>query len=272
MHDTYDEWGDFDPIEYVTRNYGALLPEDNAIITTVVHDLKRSGFANLEHVADIGTGPNFYPAMLLASLIGPGGEIDLIEFAKPNRDFINALLNDSDGVYSNRDKTGKSQSLDTRALWQKFDALIATAGQEERFQDTFRKARAASKAIAGNIYDLPESAYDFVSSYFVAESITNDKKECRRAFESLFSSVKPGGGFMVALMVGSNGWPAGEATHFPAVSLTVRDIQTMFERMSGISFHLTPIEEEQKVRAGYHGMAIVLGKRTHLSPNTRWHG
>jgi hypothetical protein len=261
--DTFTAWNDFDPIEYVTRNYGKILPEDRIIIQTVITCFKRLSLRETKRVADVGTGPNFYPAMLLASLIR-GGSIDLIEFSQPNRAFMNTLLNDSSGIYHNKNKRGRSQSVDTREPWQKFDTLIAKMGGQIAFQQTFTKARAVARSIPGDIYTLPESTYDFVSSYFVAESITDEKAECIQAIRSLIRAVRPEGGFMIALMVGSKGWPAGEATHFPAVDLSLAEIEEIFSATPHLAdVQVVPANDEhEKARKGYHGMAIVVGKRT----------
>lgn len=258
----FDAWGDFDPIEYVTRNYGKILPEDRIIIETVIANLKKLSLDKVKHVADVGTGPNFYPAMLLASLIEAGGQIDLIEYSQPNRVFMRTLLDQSDGIYRNTSKLGKAQSLDTHEPWRQFEDLIAEVGGQSKFQHTFAKARAAASSIPGDIYSLPESTYDFVSSYFVAESITTDKAECIKALTSLLRAVRPGGGFMVALMVGSKGWPAGETTQFPAVDLSFTEVQDMFDAIPGVVANATLAEDRhEKARNGYHGMAIVVGTR-----------
>jgi hypothetical protein len=259
---TFDAWGDFDPIEYVTRNYGKILPEDRIIIEVVIANLKKLSLDKVKHVADIGTGPNFYPAMLLASLIEEEGQIDLIEYSQPNRVFMRTLLNQSDGIYRNTSRLGKAQSIDTRKPWRQFDDLIAEIGGQSKFQHTFAKARATARSIPGDIYTLPESVYDFVSSYFVAESITNDKDECIKALASLLKAVRPGGGFMVAMMVGSKGWPAGETTHFPAVDLSFTEVQDMFDAIPGVVANATLAEDRhEKARNGYHGMAIVVGSK-----------
>lgn len=259
---TFDAWGDFDPIEYVTRNYGKLLPEDRIIINTAIDALKSFPLEGVRRVADVGTGPNFYPAMLLASLIEKDGCIDLIEYAKPNRAFMRTLLGQSDGIYRNKNKLGRAQSINTRQQWQQFEDLIAAVGTHHKFHHTFAKARASAQCIPGDIYTLPESTYDFVSSYFVAESITTDKAQCTHALTSLLKSVRPSGGFMVVLMVGSKGYPAGESTHFPAVDLSLTEIRNIFSAIPGVTAKTTLARDaHEKARDGYHGMAIVMGTR-----------
>lgn len=260
MNNQPELWDNFDPIEYVKRNYGEILPEDRMIIEKVITELKSMQLRKILLAADVGTGPNFYPAMLLASVLQPGGCIELIEFSKPNLDFMGALLDDPSGEYDNTAQLGQSNSINTREIWQKFDALIAEIGNEPRFTNTFARASTAAISIPGNIFKLPVSAYDFVSSYFVAESITCDKSECVKALTSLINSVRPRGGFMVALMVGSLGYSAGEKTFFPAVNLAANDIRNILNDIPGISAKVFTINSAaKKARPGYTEMAIVVG-------------
>ncbi|GHO60928.1 hypothetical protein [Ktedonobacter robiniae] len=259
-----DTWDAFDSIEYVERNYGGMiLPEDEEIIRTVITGLELLGVSptSLERVADIGSGPNFYPAMLLASLLKPDNKMDLIEYAQPNIDFMRVLLSEGDHIYKNINKVGIEQSIDTHYPWGKFDALIADIGGKN-FQDTFNRARIASRSIKGNIHELPKFWYDLVSSYFVAESITTDETECVQAISSVVQAVRPGGWFIFAVMVGSKGYPAGENTHFPAANLSVEDFRRIFTSISGIEYELIPTSvSNEKLREGYHGMAVILGTR-----------
>jgi len=257
-----DTWDDFDPIEYVMRHYGKLLPEDRILIQAAIANLKRFPSKRTMRVADVGTGPNFYPAMLLSSLVEQAGQVDLIELSKPNRAFMNTLLGSSDSIYRNKNKLGKVQSVDTHEPWQKFDRFIAELGRDARFQNSFTRARSLAESISGDISNLPESTYDFFSSFFVAESITSNKRECVQALAALIGAVRPGGGFMVALMVGSKGWPAGEATHFPAVDLSLQEIKDIFNALPGVTGLSVIFAEDayEKTREGYHGMAIVMGR------------
>ncbi len=258
----FDTWSDFDPVEYVNRNYDKILSADQLIIKKVIAGLRDMDLPRLRRVADVGAGPNFYPAMLLASLIEPDGHIDLIEYSGTNRRFMQTLLGDGDGIFYNKNKAGVAQEIDTREPWQKFETFIAQFGMEPRFRHTFSKARRAAKSVAGDVYWLPEAAYDFVSSYFVPESITISKIEYSIAVNSLLGAVRPNGGFMMAFMIGSAGWPAGEGTQFPAVDLSFTDVQEMFEAIPGIEAETTYVEDEhEKARPGYHGMSIVIGRK-----------
>jgi hypothetical protein len=258
---SFPSWDAFYPVEYVTRNYGRILPEDHAIIENVIKGMGRFRFDDCKRVVDVGSGPNFYPAMLLASLMQDKGVIELIEPSRPNRSFMRALLGEGDGIYRNLDKAGREQSVDTRSLWPKFEDLMVKIGKPDKFARAFAKARELAFCTSGSIFELPSASYDFASAYFVAESITTSKPECVDAIHALVQSVKSGGGFMMAFMVGSNGWPSDKGTNFPAVNLTIHDIRHVFAAIPGAQSHTTFIKEHVKARDGYAGMAIVVGKR-----------
>jgi hypothetical protein len=238
---SFTPWGEFDPIEYTWRSYGqTILPEDRQIIRAVITSLQRLGVApgSLERVADVGSGPNFYPAMILAGLLKPGGSIELIEYAQPNRDFMSVLLGPGPHIYRNRDRQGRWQWIDTHQPWGKFDALIAEIGGEP-FRDTFNRARACARSISGSIFELPRTVYDLVTSFFVIESISTEESECVRAVSASLGTLKEGGSFVVAVTVkAEGGYPAGEGTCFPTVNLSVSDCRRIFDSIPGIEYEV----------------------------------
>jgi len=72
---------------------GEILPDDKQIMTSMIQGLKQLGIAphSLENVADVGTGPNLYPAMLLSPYIKPNTKLELLEFS-PNRAYLAKVI------------------------------------------------------------------------------------------------------------------------------------------------------------------------------------
>jgi hypothetical protein len=244
----YTPWDQFGVEEYVSRNYGnRLLREDALIIRGAASGLQASGIAlhSLNHVADIGAGPNFYPAMLLAAYVAENGTIDLIEYSTPNRSYMETVI---DGTDSQGPLAG---------VWTKFEDAMIQEG--EQWQGTLLAARAKARVLEGSIYDLPKSEYDAISSFFVSESITDDRQQFQQAVRSLVEAVKPGGFIMVAHMIGSEGYPAGEGTHFPAVSVTTEYLQQVYSDIAEVN--IVQVSGTPEAREGYHGMAIAVGRR-----------
>lgn len=245
-----DDWRRFDPDEYVERNYGrTVLPEDASIIEFVVEHLPSvvgdPGRPML--LADVGTGPNLYPAMLLAPLLGPGGSIDLVELAEQNRRHLRSALL----------QTAEEQA---QGIWRKFEELMIRRGGEA-YIDAQAKVSAGANVVAGSIFDLPRDRYDLITSYFVAESITTSHQEFWQAIRSLGAAVRPNGALVVAHMVGSREYHAGEGTHFPSVLLSTEEIAEAY-RDADLWFEMEVVGDPMlKARDGYHGMAIVVARR-----------
>jgi hypothetical protein len=260
---TFDDWDAFDPVEYVNRNFDkTILGEDQKIIEHVITSLNDFTFRPILRAADIGAGPNFYPAMLLASILEKKGTIDLLEPSRPSRSYMQALLGSGDGIYRNINKLHTLQQIDTHHTWQKFDTLISKLGNKPSFDQTFIKARSTALSLPGDIYRLPPDTYDFISSFFVSESITTERPACRHAIDVVLHSVRPGGGFIIALMLGSKGYHAGENTHFPAVDLAFNDVEQMFTNYKNLTYRIFKVNSgTDRFRDGYDGMAVVIGQR-----------
>jgi hypothetical protein len=262
LHDlrTYDDWAAIDPEEYVLRNYGRrVLPEDRGIMAFVIDQIERAGLPDhaAPLVADVGAGPNFYPIMLLAPYVSDDGAIDLIEFTAANRGYTEGLLDEA------RTSAGTPQP------WASFQDLMVEMGGD-RYADAFERASALATVIEGSIYSLPKGRYSILSSYFVAESITLTRSDFHRAIRSLAMALRPDGILVAAHMLGSREWQAGADTSFPAVSLTVADIEEAY-RSAGLEFAIQRFEAPpaDKAREGYHGMAAVVARRAVTSPVAR---
>ncbi len=242
----YSDWQLFDAEEYVERNYGhAILPEDRQIIEFVVGSLEALKIEpkSLQNVADIGVGPNLYPALLLSPYIADRGSLELIDYAQSNLDYLTRVL-----------RGGDLEDLD---IWLKFEQYIKELG----LLADIRTVEQLGKPKKGNIFELPKNHYEAVLSFFVSDSITDDDSTFVKATASLMNSLKPNGLFIIAHMVGSHGYFAGERTFFPAVDLTIEEIESEYSKYGTFQSYLVTHENQQAVRKGYKGMAVVVGKR-----------
>ena len=88
----YSAWDDFDAEAYAWTWYGKEITEiDQGLIGGTIKSLKQIGVrpGSLGVVADVGAGPNLYPAMILAPLVqSPGGRVELIELGAANRKYL----------------------------------------------------------------------------------------------------------------------------------------------------------------------------------------
>lgn len=248
----YNEWSDFDPYEYTERNYlnnGEILPDDKLIIRHAIKTLKQLGIkpGSLKRVADVGTGPNLYPAMILSPFVAPNAEIELLEFAT-QRSYLAKLLNET-------------HDQKHAIIWRKFEEFMIEVGGEI-YEESEKKVKKQAIIQYGNIFDLLENTYDFISSYFVAESIVDSQMPFREAIQSLGKAIKHDGILMIAHVVGSDGWYAGKGTHFPAINLTAEQIKQVYLDVDlDIISTIAVSHDIQSFREGYHGIMLVIAQK-----------
>jgi hypothetical protein len=75
------------------------------------------------------------------------------------------------------------------------------------------------------------------------------------------NALRPGGLFVVAHMVGSSGYFAGERTFFPAVKLTSEEIEKTYEKYGKFRSLMVGRASEDAVRMGYEGMMTIVGRK-----------
>jgi hypothetical protein len=249
--DYYSEWSSFDPYEYVSpnfENHGEILPEDQEIIGHMTKALSQIGIEqkSLQTVADVGTGPNLYPAMILSPYMAKDSALHMIEFSAPNRDYMQKVI------------TGTIDDFHA-SIWHKFEKYMINVGGEI-YLGAERKAKEHAKIIEGDIFNLPKNTYELITSYFVAESIVDSKMLFHEALQSLSASLKKDGLLINTHMVYSEGYSAGESTRFPAVKLSLKQIKQAYldTDMKIIKIILFGENTKIKVREGYHGMALVI--------------
>jgi 16S rRNA G527 N7-methylase RsmG len=250
-HSAFSDWDQFDPEEYCGRNFGReLLYEDTCIIKTCITDLNKLGIEQdqFQHYVDIGSGPNLYPAMIMTPFVRDDGTVSLLDFATSNLTYLNNILAASDG---------DSKIAD----WLKFEQLMKSV-DEVRYNRVLDRLLSRARAGFGDIFNMPAETYDAVSSFFVAESITHEFPKFIKATTTLLNSLKNGGIVVAAHMVGSIGWFAGEGTNFPAISLTVPQIESAYSVLHDLSVTFFNHGLEQvAARDGYSGMALVVGRK-----------
>lgn len=244
----YSSWDEFDPYEYVERNYGKnVLTEDKKIIELVIRKLKELKIAkqSFQVVADVGAGPNLYPSMLICPFVKDGGIIELLDISKPNLKYLNNIMNNSE----------------EKDNWIKFETFLRNKGGS-MYQDILDRVIKLARVRKQNIDNLPKDKYDAVMCFFATEGIYFERQKFANAIRTLISSVKKGGLLITAHMIGSKGYYAGERTNFPSVNLTVSDLETKFAGLEELTVNLVSHDDQKPVRLGYHGMALVIGKKS----------
>jgi len=253
----YTSWDQFDPCAYVCHNYNKMMTEDREIISIISNELfcMNIPLKQFKIVGDIGTGPNLYPAILISPYVSENGHIELIEPALPNRNYLKKLFN--------------SLSQNDPALfginWCNYECeIIGLCG--DIYTNSLNRLQRLVKIKNGSIYHLPEKKYDFVSSYFVAESISDSYYQFQLALNKIVSSAFKGGIIVTTHMLHSEGYQAGKNTKFPAVKISLDQleeslIKTGLKQADYKIWTVSTIKPEEKVRKGYQGMAVVIASK-----------
>lgn len=255
----YNAWSQMDPYAYVLMHFAEVHDEDHEIIREVIDAFRQFGLRpnSIETALDVGPGPNPYSAMLIAPFVK--GQITLREYSSSNREFLEKLIaGDIDPRYG-------------AATWQQFEDLMVEFGGEY-YDGSYKRTLGKVAVEPGSIYDLEPESQDWITAFFVLESIVATKLPFWQLMKIVAQALrKPdpnnsedrGGIFMGAFMIGSEGWPAGEGTSFPAVKVDLPEVEAAATE-AGLEYDLIPIglsENTKRVREGYKGMALMIAWR-----------
>ena len=233
------DWYAFDVSAYIEHNYRRILPPDRVLVERLVSDWREIGALApqpLRH-ADVGTGPNLYPLLVALPHVATS---EALEVSASGRGYLLGQLEEVDGVWDQ---------------WR--ELIVGLGGAPGLSEDAMRRAWRIG---ATSIYELPAASYDVTSSFFCAESITDDEAQFTAATASLAGSVAPGGHLLAAFMLGSRGYETAGAP-YPAVPVELDDIARAFEpHLEVVS--LEPIGAVEEVRSGYSGMAYLHARRS----------
>jgi len=256
--DGYTPWDQFDPWAYVAHNYQKMMTEDREIISIISNELTSMNIPlkQFKIVGDVGTGPNLYPAILISPYVSENGQIELIEPVLPNRNYLKKLFNN----LSNNEPALFGNNWSNYAC-----EIVGLCGNI--YSNALCRLQRLIKIKNGSIYHLPEDEYDFVSSYFVAESISDSYYQFQLALNNIVNSVVTGGIIVTTHMLHSEGYQAGENTKFPAVKISLDQLEESLVK-TGLKkggykiWTVSTRKPEEKVREGYQGMAVVIASKT----------
>jgi hypothetical protein len=227
-------WDAFDPERYLEHNYRQVLPPDRWLYLRLIADIRaaadRRGTSTPLRAADVGTGPNLYPVLATAP------HVTAIDAAAPNRRYLLDQLDELDPV------------------WGQWIAL----GREHASNVSGSTVQARMRVGATSILELPPRTYEIVTSFFCAESFTDDRKTFAAACERLVAAIRPEGLLAAAFMLGSTGYDTA-GRDFPAVPIELADLDEVFTPLF-TDVSIEPVPHGADVRAGYSGMAYVTGR------------
>ncbi|MEJ3745406.1 SCO2525 family SAM-dependent methyltransferase [Actinomycetes bacterium KLBMP 9797] len=240
MRNDQCEWDKFDSNWYFNHNYASVRDDDRQILAQMsqffADHLKDT---RSQHGVDVGSGTNLYPALTMLPFCQ---SITLWERSAANIAWLHREIKSF------------------RPSWDAFWRQLSRLGRSRGAAGNARKRLAASAMVCrGNIFELPVQHWDLGTMFFVAESITSDYAEFKRATRHFVQSLKAGAPFAAAFMEKSEGYLVG-SYRYPAVPVTIDDIHECLSDLVDTDFSVVPIKSEHPLREGYSGtMLLALG-------------
>ena len=233
------DWEQFRVVSYVNDNYGMRRAPDLIILECLV-DFHRS-LTPGGHGIEIGAGPNLYPIL---AACGIRSRVAVTDVAGVNLQYLSSQIESS---LSEPWRSWYATLLSIDADYPNIEEAPAILQDMCTFEQL-------------SIFDLPNSAYDYASMHFVAESITSSVVEFEKACHKAVRCIRPGGGFAFSLMLGSEGYSTDDI-FFPAVFISVEPTLAIFASETSSLNHLVLTDEDHQVRDGHSGMLFVSGLR-----------
>ncbi|MBO0801795.1 MAG: hypothetical protein J2P25_01790 [Nocardiopsaceae bacterium] len=241
-------WNMFSSNDYWRRNYRDLQAEDQEIIHRVSRFLADAlaGCPPVQRAIDVGSGTNFYPALLMLPWTK---QILLADFSESNVSWLKDQL-----AYD-------GSPWPWRPFWQEMQKAKEYSDVSKPRQ-RLREACADEPGHAGieqlSVFDLPKARWNLGTMFFVAESITQDPAEFRAAVAAFIGALTPGAPFAAAFMAGSDGYPV-DGTRFPALPIKSDDVKRHLTELGVREPSVDLLNTSKRVRDGYAGMIVATG-------------
>lgn len=246
-------WDDFNPVDYFKFNYVELRPDDRQIVEIVrdffADTFSANPFRRRVHGIDVGTGANLYPALTMLPFCE---SVTLYEFSAANVTWLESQH--AEGWPS------------WNEAWDQFWVHLRKRWAYRCLRRPRAKLSKRARIIQGDVFKLRDQdsrhGWDVGTMFFVAESITGQRKEFLDAVDRFFAVLKPDAPFAMAFMEHSKGYQVG-AERYPATDIDEGDVsKCLRERARDVQIHhLGP--GDKPLREKYSGMIIALGRVNH---------
>lgn len=245
-----NDWSAFNPRDYLEEYYGAVGPENLALMAFFVKAFR--GVSAESTLLDFGSGPTIYSFITAAALVA---EIHVCDYLPANLAEIGRWLQ------------GESSAWE----WTTF---VKTALRLENGRDGLDNCRIEKREgiIRKRVSRLCECDarkcppigeprnYDVVTTNFCAESATEDVSEWRMMVKNIASVLKPGGRLITAALEGARSYSVGRKV-FPAVTI---DRLTLREALidAGLEIIIVDSVPADRPRRKYGGIMFALATKS----------
>ena len=235
------DWNSFDALDYLAHNYQTLREDDRRILELTRDFFTAQALGPDAHAVDMGTGANLYPALAMLPFCS---QLSLLDHSKASRDWL-------DG-----------QMIGYSKVWDDYWDVLTHREPYRALGDPRSVLRERAVVQPWNILEeLEEGAqhrWDLGTMFFVAESITSEPAEFKRALEDFCALLKPDAAFAVTFMENSSGYVVG-TKRFPAVGIEEADVRAALAGLCNELEVYHPDDGIKPLREGYTGMILVHG-------------
>lgn len=252
--------------DYNHSNYGEMQEVDRDVINLFLSGFNQLGIKprSIDGIcACVGAGPTPLDAMLASIFLRDGSRIKSLDISNSN--LIDTAFRVGNGihVYESEDMRGRKVKIDTVRPWVKFDEEILKQGtivfdDSVPFQNTLKRYQRMGESVYGDINRLPAELFSLGTSFYCAESATPFQNQVEHMWTKFFHSLVEGAPFVIAAVVESEGYRAGEYTKFPATNLKEADFHDILSRMP-ITYKL--FVTSHTFRPGHGGVAVIVGRK-----------
>lgn len=205
----------FLPRAYLAEFYSEILAEDDALLKFFAENA--GVLESCHEVVDIGGGPTIYPLISIAPLCR---RITFCDYLRTNLDEVRAWASDKPesydwSVFIERSLVHENKEHGPDAVKAR-ESIV-----KEKIVDFLRCDAFQSDPI-GEQY---RHSFDVISSHYVSESITSNKRDWDRVMSNILSLLKPSGHIFMTFTEGLDYWLLG-AERYSACNLTQQDIVT----------------------------------------------
>lgn len=235
VNDAYD-WDRFNSQSYQQHNYQNLRSDDREILGIIRDHFAANAPGVPVSGIDVGAGPNLYPTLAMLPFCE---RVQLYEYSSSNVEWLRGQI------------AGYDHS------WDKFWGVLEQSPEYSRVEDPRARTAAIAEVVQGSIFDLPRRRWGMGTMFFVAESLTQDMDEFRRAVDCFAQALLPGAPFAAAFMKDSDGYRVDD-TWFPAVAIKSSHVSQCFQGIAS-QVRTSEVTFEHPLRDGYDGMIVATG-------------
>lgn len=187
LHNSDVSWDGFDTEGYLADNYATLHDFDRSIICALSPYYRSLAGGSVARSLDVGTGPNLYPLMLAAAA---SRQLESLDHSAANVAHLRSVVERGAAPH-----------------WQPFWRLCRELdpGLPEDLDEVLHGVQVRQ----GSAFELEPGAYDLVSMFFVAESVTGDRDEFAQLCAGFAAAAAPGGHLVAAFMAGMPSYHLG---------------------------------------------------------------